>query len=236
MERQILAEVTLFEFLRELPTPGGAVSAVDLRKDTASLAKALRPSWEQSVLGPAKRGEMRDEMVIKCARRGLGGAGDIPQSILFPVFAFVQALLAEEPLLNISLEEPPPELTFAELLSERARLLELHEVLKKPEPWLDQWCAVVGSIIGIVFEGLPPLHSEGIACETDLIDVKPDVAASIAGRSLPIPSQRGHFSPCASLPFPLHLGQFSHSTLLSRGPLFRPSIPMTTSVVSIINY
>ena len=51
-----MAELTLFEFLRTLPTPPGAVTNADLAKDTARLAEAIRADWELSILGDEQIG------------------------------------------------------------------------------------------------------------------------------------------------------------------------------------
>ncbi len=175
-----MARLTLFEFLREPPTPAGAVTADDLRKDTAALAKELRPAWGRSAFGPERIRELHEELVVNAVDFGFNQAGvTASQEVIGAFCRFVFALIADEPLLNTTLSAPPPQLTYAELLEERARLLEMRTVLENPQRHLNRWQAVVGHLIAAILDGLPPAEDGAVMCTAELLGLKSDVPGTI---------------------------------------------------------
>ena len=175
-----MADLGLFEFLRELPTPAGAVTGDDLAKDTKALAAALRPAWEESVFGPVYRESLHEQLIIRSVASGLEHAGiTAPDPILEALCGLVRRLIEDEPLLNMNLVPLPAGLSYAELLAERSRLMQLRDLIQNTDLHLNNWQKLVGYLIGTALKGLPSSHDGGIVCETELIDIKGDVAESI---------------------------------------------------------
>ena len=123
-----MAELTLFEFLRTLPTPPGAVTNADLAKDTARLAETIRADWEHSILGPEQIEATQNRIVIETVATALTYADlDASEDLLRELFLIVRQLIAEEPHLNSPPNTRLDGLNYAELLAERARLLQLRK-------------------------------------------------------------------------------------------------------------
>ena len=175
-----MAELTLFEFLRTLPTPPGAVTNADLVKDTAKLADTIRADWEQSILGPEQIETTQHQIIIETVVTALAYAElDASEDLLRELFLVVRQLIAEEPHLNAPPNTQLAGLNYAELLAERARLLQLRKVLEKPEAMLRAWQRMVGTILGILLEGVPKPEESGCSFQTSLLHVKSDVALTI---------------------------------------------------------
>jgi hypothetical protein len=175
-----MVRLTLFELLRTLPTPPGAVTNADLVEDTVALAETIRTDWERSMLGPEHIEATHNLIVIEAVTNALNYAGfDVPEDIVKDLCAIVGNLIAEEPHLNAAPDAPRDGLTYAELLAERARLIQLRKLLEKPEPILGAWQTTVGILIGLILKGLPAPHENGSVFETSLIDLKPDLAETI---------------------------------------------------------
>ena len=103
-----MANLTLFEFLRDLPTPSGAVTNDDLAKDTATLSESLRPEWEDSIFAPQCRESLHEQLIIRSVASGLEYAGiKAPDPILEALCGFVRRLIEDEPLLNMALMPLP---------------------------------------------------------------------------------------------------------------------------------
>ncbi len=180
MEPKIVARLTLFEFLREPPTPAGSVTSGDVVKDTAALADDLRSKWEQSPFGPSHASGLHEKLITNAVLSGLEQANiNASQEVIGGLCGFVHALIEDEPLLTMTLRAPLPQLTYAELLEERARLLELRAVLENPDLHIRRWQKAVGSLIAAVLNGLPSSCEGGFVCATELLEVKSDIAETI---------------------------------------------------------
>ena len=70
-----MADLTLFEFLRESPTPSGAVTGDDLAKDTKALAEALRPAWGRFGLWASVSRDLHEQLVVHSVESGFKHAG-----------------------------------------------------------------------------------------------------------------------------------------------------------------
>lgn len=175
-----MAGLTLFEFLRTLPTPEGAVRTEDLVADTATLAKRVLPLWEKSVLGPEDAEHTHTEMI----RRALKGAINIagitpPDSALEQLAVIVCTFIESEPLLTHKPTAPPDGLTYAELLEERARLMHMQKLLASTDDMLNSWVAAIGALAGYLMKGLPEAVEASLSTESSLLDLRDDVPKAI---------------------------------------------------------
>ena len=177
-----MVQLTLFEFLRSLPTPAGAVTEQDLVKDTAALAETALPLWEASVFHPDQIKYVHDEMVSRAVRRAVEAAEVQPsEASLEALCAFVRSLIALEPLLTMTPAAPLPGLTYAELLEERARLLQLHKLLIQPDHFLDRWVGAVAYLMYWVIKGLPQETEAPLSSQSSLIDLRGEIPEVIDG-------------------------------------------------------
>jgi hypothetical protein len=175
-----MARLTLFEFLREQPTPEGAVTEDDVRKNTVALSDALRSAWEQSPFAPARREELHEQLVFNAVKTGLKEAGiTAPEAVIENIFRFVSTLIDAEPFFTTMLSPMPPGLTYAELLEERARLLEMRKVLENPELHIRRWQKMVGRLIAAILDGMPSVPEGMVVSTTELLSLKSDVAGTI---------------------------------------------------------
>ncbi|MBJ7533311.1 ATP-binding protein [Rhodomicrobium vannielii ATCC 17100] len=149
-----------------------------MRKDTADIAAALRPAWEGSVFGPEQFSATREALIIKAVELGLTGVST-SQEIIGVLCDFVLLLIRQEPLFTEPPTQPLPQLTYAELLAERGRLLALRSLVENPDRVLEKWATTVALIIAEVLNGLPSVQGEGIACQSQLIDLHGNVPLSI---------------------------------------------------------
>ena len=175
-----MVDLTLFDFLRKLPKPSGAVTTDDLAKDTRALSEALRPAWEQSIFGSASRDHLHEQLIIHSIKAALEHAQvNAPEAILEALIGIVRRLVEAEPLFNMNLLPLPEGLSYAEIIAERSRLLQLRELLSYPDTHIGNWQKLVGYIVGTALQGLPSFHEGGVACETELVDIKADVAEAV---------------------------------------------------------
>ena len=175
-----MARMTLFEFLREPAAPSGVVDEADVRKNTVALAESLHAAWERSPFAPDRRDALHDQLVGAAVKAAFKEAGiTAPEEIIEGVCRFVSALIEAEPFFTTTLSPLPPGLTYAELLAERSRLLELRKVLENPELHLNRWQKVVGRLIAAILDGMTSVPEGMVVSTAELLSLKNDVPGTI---------------------------------------------------------
>ena len=175
-----MAELTLFEFLRTLPTPPGAVDQCRSRQGHSETCRnnpgrlGTLNSRSRADRGHTESHRHRNgcHSADLCGSRCIGGPA--PRTLL------------DHPAIDRreNASDSPPNtrldgLNYAELLAERARLLQLQNILEKPEVLLSAWQKLVGAMLGLLLEGLPKPDVGGCSFQTSILHVKSDVALTI---------------------------------------------------------